>query len=410
MNKRKLKKCIYIAAGVILLLFSSVWGTACALLDPEMNIGKKEMLSKEAKEYIDRVYGDVEGTLRDHHIHVVGMENCGKGNFVNPEMQTWLHPVKHIKFIAYKKASGIKNMDTADSDYIGRLRELAELTPGKGKYHIFAFDKFYDPDGKENLHNTEFYTSNEYVYSLYEKNPNLFVPVVSINPYRKDALEELKKYAEKGVEYVKWLPNAMGIDPSDDSLEAFYKKLLEYEMVLLTHTGREDAVDGEEYQKLGNPLLLRKPLDMGVMIIMAHCASTGNDIDLDDPQGKTVPSFELFLRMMDDEKYKENLYADISAVTQFNRRPEVLKTLLQRTDLHPRLVNGSDYPLPAINILIQTKYLVRHGFITPKERKILNEIYKYNPLIFDYAVKRTVKDPETGEIFSKKIFTRDLKK
>jgi len=50
-------------------------------------------------------------------------------------------------------------------------------------------------------------------------------------------------------------------------------------------------------------------------------------------------------------------------------------------------VNGSDYPLPAINMVVHTKKLVKMGFITSKERKILNEIYDYNPLLFDMLLK-----------------------
>ena len=82
--------------------------------------------------------------------------------------------------------------------------------------------------------------------------------------------------------------------------------------------------------------------------------------------------------------------------------------MMRDSQIQKKLVNGSDYPLPAINIIIQTKYLLKNGFITAEERKILNEIYRYNPLIFDYAVKRTLKDPETGNRLSAEIFTRDL--
>lgn len=408
MKNRKIRNWIFGSIFAILVISYVILGISCSIINPEMNIGQKDTLSQETKDYINEIYADINGIPRDYHIHVVGIKECGNGNFVNPEMQSWFHPIKCIKFQAYRNASGITDLECADKEYIKRLLRLTEIIPSQGKYHLLAFDKFYTPEGNVNLDKTEFFTSNDYVYSLYEKNPDKIEVVVSINPYRKDALEELKKWADKGVKYVKWLPNAMGIDPSDKSLVPFYKKLVEYDMVLLTHTGREDAVDGEEYQQLGNPLLLRTPLNLGVKVIMAHCASTGKDKDLDDSEEKEIDSFQLFLRMMDDKKYSGLLFSDISAVTQFNRKPEVLKTLLDRQDLHPRLVNGSDYPLPAINLMIQTKYLVKHGFITPEEREILNEIYKYNPLMFDYAVKRTVKHPETGQKFSKEIFTRDL--
>ena len=65
--------------------------------------------------------------------------------------------------------------------------------------------------------------------------------------------------------------------------------------------------------------------------------------------------FDLFLRMMDEAKYVGLLFGEISAMLQFNRMPVPFATLLKRQDLHSRLVNGSDYPLPAINALIWTR-------------------------------------------------------
>jgi hypothetical protein len=35
--------------------------------------------------------------------------------------------------------------------------------------------------------------------------------------------------------------------------------------------------------------------------------------------------------------------------------------------------------------------LVEFGFITSDEQKILQEIYNYNPLLFEFAVKRTIR-------------------
>ena len=94
---------------------------------------------------------------------------------------------------------------------------------------------------------------------------------------------------------------------------------------------------------------------------------------------------------MDDEKYDGLLYGDISAMTQINRAGDALNTILKRKDLHPRLINGSDYPLPAINALISTIELKSLGYITSHEKKCLDEIYNYNPLLFDFVLKRTIK-------------------
>ena len=96
---------------------------------------------------------------------------------------------------------------------------------------------------------------------------------------------------------------------------------------------------------------------------------------------------------MDEPKYAGLLFGEISAMLQFNRMPVPLATLLKRQDLHSRLVNGSDYPLPAVNSLIWTRSMARAGFITAEERQALNEIYDYNPLLFDFVLKRTTAPP-----------------
>ena len=48
--------------------------------------------------------------------------------------------------------------------------------------------------------------------------------------------------------------------------------------------------------------------------------------------------------------------------------------------------------------------MARSGFITPAERESLNEIYDYNPLLFDFVLKRTLRHPETGQKLSPSIF------
>jgi hypothetical protein len=67
-------------------------------------------------------------------------------------------------------------------------------------------------------------------------------------------------------------------------------------------------------------------------------------------------------------------------------------------------VNESDYPLPAINVLIRTGAMVKQGYLTPDERACLNELYHYNPLLFDLVLKRTIKIPGTERRLPASIF------
>jgi len=364
-----------------------------------------QKISDKSSDLIKRSYEDIDPALLiDHHTHIAGLGMGGSGAFVNPKMRTWRHPLHRLKFKVYMSSAAVGDEEDADAEFVYRLTTLVSQMPHHGRHRLLAFDKNYRKDGSVNLDKTEFYVPNTYVFQLAERYPELFVANISVNPYRPDALQELEKWARGGARVVKWLPNAMGIDPSDPACDSFYQKMKELDLILLSHGGEEKAVEAEEDQKLGNPLLLRRALDHGVKVIVAHCAGLGSNDDLDDPERKTLPNFDLFLRLMDEKKYEGLVFGEISAMTQFNRVGKPLTTILSRTDLHDRLVNGSDYPLPAVNILIRTKPLLTLGYLTPSECESLKEIYHFNPLLFDFVLKRTVKLPGTNSRLPSSVF------
>ena len=110
---------------------------------------------------------------------------------------------------------------------------------------------------------------------------------------------------------------------------------------------------------------------------------------------------------MDTKKYEGLLFGETSAQAQFNRLSKPIEAIIKRQDLHKRLVNGSDYPLPAVNIVIRTGKLVSLGLITDDERKYLNEIYEFNPLVFDFAVKRAIRLKENNLKLSDSVFMKN---
>jgi predicted TIM-barrel fold metal-dependent hydrolase len=393
----KVSKKVKIVVGAVvafLILLCFLLIQLIPVLGGNFNQNAELSLSPGADSLLKAAYQDVNPQdLRDYHTHIAGTGSTPTGCFVNPQMTSVFHPLEYLKFRIYLNSSGISDFKKTDEQFVARLLELIRKDPRHGKFCILAFDQNYNKDGTVNLSKTEFFVPNDYVVSLAAKYPDAFIPCISIHPYRKDAVAELERFAKMGAKQIKWLPNAMGIDPSDPKCEGFYAVMKKYDMVLLSHAGHEKAVHAEEDQRYGNPLLLRKPLDMGVKVIMAHCASLGENIDLDSPDKKNTENFDLFIRMMNEEKYKGLLFGDISAMTQYNRLGKPLLKILQQRELSSRLVNGSDYPLPAINAIIRTKDLCEQGFISPKEREYLNEIYKCNPLIFDYVLKRTIHDP-----------------
>jgi mannonate dehydratase len=199
---------------------------------------------------------------------------------------------------------------------------------------------------------------------------------------------------------VKWLPSAQAIDPAAAAYDRFYARLAALRLPLVTHGGDERAVRGHD-ETLGNPLRLRRPLDAGVRVVVAHCASLGTGRDLDRGSADLVPNFALFARLMDDPRYAQNLAGDISAVTQGNR-VDVVATLLARRDWHGRLVNGSDYPLPGVLPLVSLPLLAERRLLDPSAVATLREIRDHNVLLFDFVLKRSVAAAGAG--FAPSVF------
>lgn len=364
--------------------------------------------SPAAQALIDRAFADLDPArpVIDVHVHALGLGQDGDGTFVNPEKLSVRHPLKRLETGLYLKATGVKGMGHFDRDYLEVLLARARAFPRPVRIHLLAMDRAYKPDGAPDPLRTEFYVPNAYVLDLAARHPDLITPVISIHPARKDAIQELEACAARGARLMKWLPNAQAIDPSDPAFDPFYRRMKELGVTLLTHAGEEKAVAVKGAQALGNPLRLRRPLDQGITVIVAHCASLGRNDDLDHP-GASASNFELFLRLTNEPRYQDRLFGDLSAITQINRLPAPLQHLLAHPALDARLLNGSDYPLPGVDLVIWTRQLVKLGMLTPGERRALNEIWKRNPLLFDVVLKRTLKDPGTGRRWPASLFQRN---
>ena len=155
--------------------------------------------------------------------------------------------------------------------------------------------------------------------------------------------------------------------------------------------------------ELNNPLRLRRPLDHGVRVIVAHCASLGEDVDIDrGSNGPRTEVFGLFARLMDEPRYEGRLFGDISAVTQVNRIGRPLETLMARIEWHGRLIYGSDYPLPGVMPLFSVRRFVEQSYLTSSQASVVSEIRRYNPLLFDFVLKRSL--VKNGRRFAPIVF------
>lgn len=357
-------------------------------------------LSKEAEALLDRAWQGVDpARVLDVHTHIVGLGHGGTGCWVNERMTQWFrHPIQYGKFLIYQRAAGIVGSEGLDQQYVDILLRLIRAQKRHGRHLILAFDQVHDEQGRPERAHSEFFTPNDYVLRLAKEHPDCFVACASIHPYRADAVEELHRVAEAGAVAVKWLPNAQRIDALSPKCDAYYDAMNKLGLTLITHVGEEQAVHAEEAQKLGNPLRFRRPLERGVKVVMAHCASlgTGEDLDAGGSTPPRVENLDLFLRLMAEPQYERSLYGDVSALPQYNRADRPLREMLARGELHHRLLNGSDYPLPAINALTRTGVLLGLGYLDEEERARLNELDQHNPMAFDFALKRTLSVRKDG--------------
>ncbi|HEY5637669.1 MAG TPA: hypothetical protein VIS77_12320 [Burkholderiales bacterium] len=361
-----------------------VWNPCRAALPPALR----------DHELVQAAWAGIDATrVWDAHAHLVGTGDAGSGIYVNPAMDSLLDPAQYARRLFFMNAGCVHDAaGSVDLAYIERLKNLVgALRPGV-KLLLFAFDAAHDERGRALWKRTGFYVPDVWARDSARAAPSVFEWVASIHPYREDCVAALERAKQEGARAVKWLPAAMGIDPAQARCDRFYAALARTGLPLISHAGEERAVLGADAHDWGNPLRLRRALDAGVRVVVAHCSSMGEDRDLDrGAQGPYVESFSLFARMMGEARYRGRLFGDVSAITQRNRAGGALATILAREDWHPRLLNGSDYPLPGVLPIFSIEYLVSLGLLQAAAAPVLRELRAHNPLLFDFVLKRALR-------------------
>ncbi|HAM73537.1 MAG TPA: metal-dependent hydrolase, partial [Verrucomicrobiales bacterium] len=128
------------------------------------------------------------------------------------------------------------------------------------------------------------------------------------------------------------LPNCHNIDCNDRRYTRFWERMAGLGLPLLAHTGGEHTLPVVR-PDLADPRTLTLPLECGVTVIAAHCATRSG---LRDP--------DYFPHFVEMTRRHPNLYGDSSAFNLPMRGAHVRECL--SNPLRSRILHGSDFPVP----------------------------------------------------------------
>lgn len=263
----------------------------------------------------------------DAHVHLIGMRP-EHGCRVGPRLSRG--PAYHI----LTRALGLNDAprERIDDAYADRMLAWAHLSE-LDAIGVLALDGVYDSQGRLDERMTQLMTGNDYCLEVCARSSKL-LPICSVNPQRRDAIDELDRVVERGTVAIKLLPNSQGFDPGSPAYTRFWQRCADHDVPILTHTSFEHTVPPIS-QEFGLPQRLRLPLEQGVRVIAAHCAGSGVAHPFHE-------DFDTWLAMLSEH---ENLWGDISAMASVSRYPYIHRVLRSELALS-RVILGSDYPVP----------------------------------------------------------------
>lgn len=309
----------------------------------------------------------------DIHAHAISVNKDATDCFVSKKLMNSVF-FKLMRLLFDVKSGD--SMQIMDEKISTKLKKILSSLIDIDYVVLLAFDGVYDKKGDLDEQNTNFYVTNDYVRTLSLKHEKVLYGA-SINPMRKDSLEELERVIKDGAVLVKWLPNTQGFDPNNKRFIDFYKILAKNNMPLLVHTGREYGLTVID-QKFGNFKNLMLPLNEGVTVIAAHGG------------GLAVESFTAdYNELVGLLKDYPNFYIDTAALFLLNKRRSFYR-LAKNKDIHNKIVYGSDWPIPSNPLLflkntsifevissLSNKNFIQRNFVLTKKLNFGDDLF-YN--------------------------------
>ncbi|MCG8426717.1 MAG: amidohydrolase [Chromatiales bacterium] len=252
-----------------------------------------------------------------------------------------------VRFFARKLGTDPKRLMSNPYDtYVESMAKAVRESQYLEKACLFAVDARFDKKGREVKRDKTVCSMTDDVLAVTARYPDQFIPFFSINPWRDNALELIEQQVERGCRGAKFLQNYWGVDLNDEHLIPYYEKLKALKIPLIIHIGSEYTI--ESFANFEHPNMLELPLATGVTVIAAHMGlgRFNHKLLLWRNLSKNPRYFDDdYYRLLDMLKQHDNLYADISAILA-PLRARALRHLSQQTDVHHKILFGSDYPVP----------------------------------------------------------------
>lgn len=295
----------------------------------------------------------------DAHFHVIGdgrkLDNVDRDVYFYPgDNNVWLTKLLYNTVEKDLLQMGVdldENGRISTAEYLELTYRLLKSSEEIDGIVLLALDALYSPEtGDLDERRTDLWVTNRFLASkIDELNERLarenshkrFFFGASVSPNRKDWEAEVRYVIEKtDAVLLKVIPSVQHIKLDDERNVPFYDYLASAGLPLLCHVGPEYAFpEGMREKQLDNFKFLERPLERGVTIIAAHCATPVIPI-------VEKEAMRQFVSMMKaaNAGAKVKLWADTSALSLAIRifwLKEIVNTFPSQW-----LIHGSDFPIP----------------------------------------------------------------
>lgn len=297
----------------------------------------------------------------DFHVHLLGIGDGGTGCFVSEEQK------ERLNYRFFLRVCNLSENGRVDQGYVENMvRQLRESSLAKAV--LLAQDSRYDAQGRPDYEHTSFYVPNDYLFDVTERFPDLFVPCVSINPKRRDAIDELDRCAERGARVLKIHPPIQNVDPGEARFRPFYQRCAETGIIVMVHTGTEHAAEtvGDSYS---DPLRLVPALEEGCTVVAAH-TGTAAFFDKENFFPHMISMLERFPKLHYDTSIMASTF-----------RWRTLPRLLERPEVLARAIHASDFPFPSNAVVHWNRLSPARTLSLASERNLIERDYRLKQAI-----------------------------